>query len=498
MRNTEWKSEDLEKSLPKRFKQRQFWISFLNRFARCSTYWYIPKARALSKTSIVAAKRILQTVFDHFLDREWNTHTELQLHSDLLNRGVIKPSADPSSALPADIAALVRIYKKWLEILGLAYIESKYWTITDAGLDVMTAKRPERVIMNQINRFQFPDGIRGKEGQWGGITPLPFLIELLRRYDYIDREEWILFVNLAQRNEHMADISQFISEWRRLEEKDRGRIIRSVQRIPYAIEQEKDVFGIDVLFDHSGSRYNKIKLNTSYQLAFFGFPVYLSVSREKITFDSKVKSYNYPDYNSITPIKFRDYNDWVYYFGDPLKKPDWIEAIKYRMTSAGSKMEAKEILEKAKRKLKIKPAKEESEAIERAYIEKIIEEFYKDNLSLIESGLQLHSETDDKNDSILGQQYSTSIGRMDLLCRSKNGDFVVIEVKRDYADDEAVGQLLRYMGWIYRHKGTNVRGVLLAGGFTDKTKYARIGVIKGGDPNYIKLLKYQIKPEEVI
>ncbi len=45
------------------------------------------------------------------------------------------------------------------------------------------------------------------------------------------------------------------------------------------------------------------------------------------------------------------------------------------------------------------------------------------------------------------------LGFIDILSRNRNtGDFVVIELKRDRSDDEVVGQLSRYMGWIKKHR----------------------------------------------
>lgn len=494
----EWNLSALERTIPKRFKRRAYWMSYLKRFAECSTYWYIPKARSLGKESIDTAKRILQIIFDEYLDSEWNRETQLRLHNELVEKNILKPTADQASANVSDITALERIYKRWFEILGLAYIEMNHWTITDVGLDLLSQKKPEKLIVNQLYRFQFPDGLRGEEAQWKRITPLPFVIELLRRNDHLDRNEWILFVNLAQSNEDIGQISELMKEWRELTDVDRDKMLRIVTKIPIALEQNKDIFGSNIKYDISGTRYNRIKLNSSYQMSFFGFPDYLVVTRGRMQINEKVKAYKYPDFENITPIAFKDDYDWISYFGDPKRKPDWVEEIKYRMSSSKSEKEAKELLEKAGEQIKHKAAVEDREEIERTYFEKFIEDFYKDHLSLIESGLQLHQESDAENNLITGQQYSTAIGRMDLLCRSKSGAFVVIEVKKDEADDAAVGQVLRYMGWLYKHKSKNVRGVLLAGGFTDKTKYARIAVILNKEANYLSLMRYKIKPEVVI
>ena len=69
------------------------------------------------------------------------------------------------------------------------------------------------------------------------------------------------------------------------------------------------------------------------------------------------------------------------------------------------------------------------------------------------------------------------IGDLDILARDRTtGDFVVIELKRDKADDEVVGQCSRYMGWITEHRsavaGVGVRGVIIAHEISDKLRAA--------------------------
>lgn len=64
------------------------------------------------------------------------------------------------------------------------------------------------------------------------------------------------------------------------------------------------------------------------------------------------------------------------------------------------------------------------------------------------------------------QQYPTEgRNRIDLLVKDKNdGSFVVIELKKGQTNDDTVGQLTRYMGWIKKHRanGKKVKGVIIA------------------------------------
>ncbi len=58
------------------------------------------------------------------------------------------------------------------------------------------------------------------------------------------------------------------------------------------------------------------------------------------------------------------------------------------------------------------------------------------------------------------------MGYIDLLAKDKHGGFVVIELKKGRKDDEVIGQVLRYMGWVRQSlckQGEEVRGLVVVG-----------------------------------
>ena len=81
-----------------------------------------------------------------------------------------------------------------------------------------------------------------------------------------------------------------------------------------------------------------------------------------------------------------------------------------------------------------------------------------------------------EEDGDIAQEYYTPIGRIDLLARDlETGDWVVIELKRGRGSDVAVGQLLRYIGWVQEKlagEGESVKGVMVAGDADDRLRYA--------------------------
>jgi hypothetical protein len=108
-------------------------------------------------------------------------------------------------------------------------------------------------------------------------------------------------------------------------------------------------------------------------------------------------------------------------------------------------------------------------------LEKYLEDFIVSNWEKTALGktLVLHVEDDE-----IATQYSTDIGPIDILARDKsNHDWVVIELKKGKSSDAVVGQLLRYMGWVKKHRAMgseNVRGIIITSAPDDRIKYAML------------------------
>ena len=67
---------------------------------------------------------------------------------------------------------------------------------------------------------------------------------------------------------------------------------------------------------------------------------------------------------------------------------------------------------------------------------------------------------------IVGQQYPTDTGPLDILAISKNKKtLLVVELKKGRASDVVVGQTMRYMGYVkdeLAEEGQIVKGVIIA------------------------------------
>ncbi len=102
--------------------------------------------------------------------------------------------------------------------------------------------------------------------------------------------------------------------------------------------------------------------------------------------------------------------------------------------------------------------------------EKHLEEYIVMNWKNINFGEDLTIYVDEGGSA--GQQYTTDVGIIDILAVDKNGDYVVIELKRAESGYKVVGQVLNYMGWVYEkiaeEEGKSVRGIVVVGK-ADKT-----------------------------
>jgi len=99
-------------------------------------------------------------------------------------------------------------------------------------------------------------------------------------------------------------------------------------------------------------------------------------------------------------------------------------------------------------------------------VERDLQDYLEQRLTELEPGLQLHNE---------GIEYKTDAGKIDILAVDNEGALVVVEIKSGKARDNALGQILGYMGCLYnsnQSRQKNIRGILVASGFDQRVIYA--------------------------
>jgi hypothetical protein len=122
-------------------------------------------------------------------------------------------------------------------------------------------------------------------------------------------------------------------------------------------------------------------------------------------------------------------------------------------------------------------AAEVEESIEASVsLERDLHSYLASRVSEIESGLTLVEN---------GVEYQTEAGRIDLLARDANNYLVVVELKAGKAKDNALGQLLGYIGCLSTSEA-NVRGILVASSLDPRVVFAAKGL------PHVKLVRYQL------
>jgi hypothetical protein len=126
---------------------------------------------------------------------------------------------------------------------------------------------------------------------------------------------------------------------------------------------------------------------------------------------------------------------------------------------------------------------------QRFRLEAQLHEFLRDNWELTALGRDWAIHTED-GETDAGYKYRTEVGEIDLLAKHRQRNaWLVVELKRDRTSDTAVGQVLRYIGWVKRElagPGDDVQGLVVAHRADAGLKYAL-----ADQPN-IKLQLYDV------
>lgn len=71
-----------------------------------------------------------------------------------------------------------------------------------------------------------------------------------------------------------------------------------------------------------------------------------------------------------------------------------------------------------------------------------------------------------------GKERQVRSGFIDILAEDRNGCLVAIELKSGEAPDQAITQLLSYIGSLKEESDRDVRGILIAREFSDRVRLA--------------------------
>lgn len=427
------------------------WSKFVRNYPKDGAYWYIPKG--LSTADLTGLRRKLE-VLSSFEGKSWRPNQSAYIAA-LNAHGLSKASAGSKAS---GGAAMARMIKQVFGLLGVAWVDGKDLVeLTDAGRQFLSSADYERVVAQQIARYQFSNPSLGAaEGKGIQINPLAFLGEVLRTLPdrTITKTEYTLFVAKAKSFEDADVVVEDILEFRDLSPAARAKIVTSVDS--YMVGGSKRT-----------SLFNTIGLSAGYAFSFWGNSASLQADPGKLTLDPahsvELRRYLENHVKRGAFIEFANEKDWMAYYGDPLKMPTIDTALEYYVDR--SDVEAA---------VKLKRQSGAGEGAVKAFkevlvSEKTIEDFLFANIGQLDGVLGSKLK-------MIGRQYSTTVGPIDLLTKDqKTGEFVVVELKKDRAPDKVFGQLSRYMGWVRKNLagGKPVRGVVVSRTIDTNLKSAR-------------------------
>lgn len=126
-------------------------------------------------------------------------------------------------------------------------------------------------------------------------------------------------------------------------------------------------------------------------------------------------------------------------------------------------------------------------------LEKHLEDFLVANWHHIELGK--HYDIYEENGELVGQQYPSDTGPIDVLAISKDKkEILVVELKRGRVSDVVVGQIQRYMGFVkdvLAEKEQKVKGVII--GFEDDIKIHRALSVAPNIDFYTYKIHFELK-----
>lgn len=432
---------------------------FLTLYKESKKYWYIlPRASYFNEKNLKELHEVLmlfekeqyikvkdvpayQTeIFDNLGPEEdvlqiWNRDIQQEIQKKMIEKGIIKPTAQKRQSI-ADQLANIRNYINLFKKLGLAFFNKQnHLFISKAGNQFLSAEEKDWkvVLEEQIIKLQFWNfSLKPKEltkYEEFRIFPYLFTLKLILslKQKYINAHEFALFVMPIKKDEEINISISLIENFRKLTEKQQRKVIKEA----------------NITMPHI--------TNASVTLGFFGCTSTMKFNQGKLTITDTKRANLF--INKIYPkMKFVDYvrfEDWFTYIGDTKFEMSNEKIIEYYI-DMGKNKEAEKIIEFTD---DIEEKETLKEALDKLLKEKLLEDALEKRPALLEEGLKLV-----KN----GRQYKTDVSNIDLLTE-KDSQYVVVELKKAKTEDDVVGQVLRYMGWVRQNlsKTKLVRGIIV-------------------------------------
>jgi len=434
--------------------------------AKSPDYWYVPKGEAVySRNWGMIAKRL--KVLHEVEAMPWR-EAQARLERELRRRKLIEPYLEGFSAV-------ARMQFPVWRLLGLAWINTNNEPETTAvGREFIEASNDRRrdLLLMQLHRFQFSNpSLGGSHFARFRAFPVLALYRLLSQTGWkLSETELKLFGTRIRSFADADSLAPLVEEWRLLGSEDRKHLLAVAKTLP-AASHTKSL---------EGTTWRKIENQQAYLYALLEIlrTVQISGDRTILVPQGRRGEVQRLVISAAETAEFIDYEteqDWLaVYGGMPVRdsRYPWTTANEARAyyERVGRVDAATEAFSK---ETKSRPAEVEQYRTIQVQ-ERVLEDLLEHNLEALEPGLKL-----------LGRQFSTAVGPIDLLAKDVEGIYVVIELKRGRSSDRVVGQIARYITWVEerlaRGEKIRVRGIIVGRDF-DKQFAAAIAQLKRVKP----------------
>ena len=409
--------------------------AYVQWFNETPGYWTFTKARSVRPQIIDDIVGYHESLRQFFAGerRLWNRQSQ-QEFADLIT--------------PGSVSAWAREIKTLCNLLGTAWVEhNDEVKLTEVGWEILRSTEPTKLLEQQVRKYQIGNPqTRPNLTSEIGVIPHYILLEfLVSSYpNPILKEEFVFLISRIHSHEDIPTFQALLGQLREMSSEERKGIYSTLDE----------------------SQIGKINRDFSYAASFLAFPEYLNYGKGKISISDlnvaeKVLSWYKQGHE--TYIKFKTLKDWFSHYGNLDTSANPVVAADY-YRSVGLAEESTYAYSKALDKGMVSVFDNPEDYRCRVYGETALEDWLSTNLHKLEPGLEF-----------VGRQYETNdAGRIDILAKDITDSYVVIELKRDKASDAALGQLLRYLGWVRMHlgNGQQVRGFVVGEEIDDRMVYA--------------------------
>ena len=433
--------------------------------AKAPDYWYVPHGQSIRAENWDRIADHLK-VLAEFQTVPWEEAQQFYVKR-LLKQKLIEPYKNYAKGF----SAVGRMQFPVWRLLGLAWVNKGAPEITDVGRRFVESKSKDRrqaLLEMQLHRYQFYNPSVGRHFINFRTFPILGLYRLLSGTDWqLTWEEFLLFGTRIRTFSDADELAELVHEWRTLTRTEREQLIAVAKTIQAASHTKSK----------EGTTWQKLQNDLNYIQAALSVLTTLNETDKGIEVPQsarrKVHRIVLDSAGSAEVIDYQSEPDWLAIYGRELKE-------KRQSTPWANASDAREYYERVGRidAATAAYAKEDKGRTENAIeqyrriqvLERVLEDVLEHNLDALETGLTL-----------LGRQYPTAVGPIDLLAQDKKGVYVIIELKRGRGSDRIVGQIARYITWVVqrlgRGKESSVRGIIVGSDF-DKHFGAAISQLK--------------------